>query len=151
MATEDLDQPTVDFVIIADRAEVVNGKLYMMGGGWDRLSVPDFTQPQSISVAIGILVPWNATNQTHSLAVRVETQDAEELAAMGLNFTTGRPPILGQAESQRVILAFQLAIRLPGPGTYVVKALINDRESKTAVFYSALSPQQPTAGARPSG
>src|SRR3990172_4325763 len=119
------DKPTVDFLILADRAEAVNGKLYVMGGAWDRMYVPDFSQQQSISIATGILVPWNATNNNHSLAIRLETQDANELAALSLNFKAGRPPLLGQAESQRVVLAFQFAIRLPGPGTYVVKALIN--------------------------
>lgn len=150
MVINQTDQPTVDFLIIADRAEVVNGKLYMMGGGWDRLYVVDFTQQQSISIATAILVPWNATNQIHSLAIRIETQDANELAALGLNFNTGRPPTLGQAESQRVVLAFQLAIRLPAPGTYVIKALINDEESKKTIFYAQLLPAPPTAIVPPS-
>ena len=144
------DKPTVDFLILADRAEAVNGKLYVMGGGWDRMYVPDFSQQQSISIATGILVPWNATNNNHSLAIRLETQDANELAALSLNFKAGRPPLLGQAESQRVVLAFQLAIRLPGPGTYVVKALINNEESKKAIFYAQMLPTPPTAMLRPS-
>lgn len=149
MPTENLSQPTVDFLILADRAEAVNGKLYMMGGGWDRLYVVDFGTPQSISVAMGILVPWNATNVNHSLAIRVQTADANELVGLGLNFNTGRPPTLGQAESQRIVLAFQLAIRLPGPGTYEIRALINDSESKKAVFYANLLPT-PTAAVPPS-
>lgn len=145
MAINQIDQPTIDFLIIADRAEAVNGKLYMMGGGWDRLWVVDFAQPQSISIATAILVPWNATNQMHSLAIRIETQDANELAALGLNFNTGRPPILGAAESQRIVLAFQLAIVLPAPGTYVIKAFINDQESKKTLFYAQPLPAPPTA------
>ncbi|MBI2908310.1 MAG: hypothetical protein HYX92_11735 [Chloroflexi bacterium] len=143
------DQPSVDFLMLADRAEAINGKIYMMGGGWDRLYVPDFAQHQSISIATGILVPWNATNRTHSLALRVETQDATELAALGLNFNAGRPPLLGQGESQRVVLAFQLSIRLPAPGTYVVKALVNDAESKRTVFHAQALPKPPATMAPP--
>ena len=144
MATNPSDhQPKVDFVILADRAEAVNGKLYMMGGGWDRMWVADFAQPQSISMAIGILVPWNATNQPHHLTIRMESQDAIELATLGLNFNAGRPATLGQAESQRITLAFQAAIPLPGPGTYVIKALINDVESKQTVFYVQTLPTPP--------
>ena len=151
MATNHTDhQPHVDFVILADRAEAVNGKLYMMGGGWDRMWVADFAQPQSISMALGILVPWNATNQLHKLMIRVESQDAIELATLGLNFNTGRPPTLGQAESQRITLAFQAAIPLPGPGAYVIKALINDVESKQTVFYVQPLPTPPVVVTPPS-
>ena len=31
------EQVEVDFLQLADRAEVLEGKLYMMGGAWDRL------------------------------------------------------------------------------------------------------------------
>ncbi|MCL4370384.1 MAG: hypothetical protein M1380_05700 [Chloroflexi bacterium] len=145
MSTQELDQPSVDFLILADRAEAVNGKLYMMGGGWDRISVADFSQPQTLSLAMGILVPWNATNTNHNLAVRIETQDATELVAMGLSFNAGRPPTLRPAESQRLVLAFQLALTLPAPGTYVVSALIGDHECKRVVFYALMLPTIPTA------
>ena len=30
----------VDWLILADSAQVTGGKLYMLGGGWDRLTVP---------------------------------------------------------------------------------------------------------------
>jgi len=29
----------LDFLILADRAEAVNGKLYLLGGAWDRLGL----------------------------------------------------------------------------------------------------------------
>lgn len=143
MATSPTDNPRVDFVILADRAEAVNGKLYMMGGAWDRMWVADFAQQQFLSIATGIVVPWNATNQPHKLTIRVETQDANEIATLSLNFNAGRPPFLGHAESQRIPLAFQLAIRLPEPGAYVIKAFIDDYESNKTVFYVQLLPTPP--------
>ncbi|MBI4317412.1 MAG: hypothetical protein HY675_02890 [Chloroflexi bacterium] len=147
---ESLNNPTVDFLILADRAEAVNGKLYMMGGGWDRLFVVDFGQPRSISVGVGILIPWNATNVNHTLSIRAETQDGDELAALTLNFKVGRPSVLGQGESQRIPLGLELPTRLPGPGTYVIKAFIDDIEQKHVVFYATLIPA-PTAKMPPSG
>ena len=149
MPTENSNEPTVDFLILADRAEAVNGKLYMMGGGWDHLYVVDFGQAQSVSFGMGILIPWNATNVNHSLAIKVEGQDGNELATLSLNFNTGRPPTLGQCESQKVVLAFQLGLNLPGPGTYVIKAFINNTEKGKAVFYANLLPA-PTAAVPPS-
>jgi hypothetical protein len=144
MPVENDGQPTVDFLILADRAEAVNGKLYMMGGGWDRLYLAEFGQPQPISIGIGILVPWLATNMNHNLAIRIDNQDGGEIASLTLSFNTGRPPILGQAETQRIVLAFQLAPQLPAPGSYQVKSFINDQESKTVVFYANQLPTPPT-------
>ena len=142
------ESPSVDFLILADRAESLNGKVYMMGGGWDRLYVPDFAQPQSISIAVGILVPWNATNQNHSLTGRIEDDDGQEITNWSLSFNAGRPPLLVTGQQQRVILAFQVAIILPGLGTYAVIALINDNESKRAAFYAQLLPPPPVAPQR---
>ena len=46
---DQLDQkPTIDFLLIADRAEVVSGKLYMMGGAWDHITITDLGQPVMI-------------------------------------------------------------------------------------------------------
>lgn len=150
MPTQSLNEPMVDFLILADRAESVNGKLYMMGGGWDRLLVADFTQAQPISIGMGIMVPWNATNMGHTLVVRVESQDGTELAMLTLGFNAGRPPTLGQGESQKIVLAFQIGLLLPGPGAYVIRAFIDDHErSGRTVFYANLLPGPRAVSPRP--
>jgi Family of unknown function (DUF6941) len=139
---DDLNRPSVDFLILADRAEVLNGKLYMMGGGWDRLNVGDFGKQQTIGIAVGLQIPWHATNQQHQLNVRIESIDNIELFTAQLGFTPGRPPVLRAAEAQRVIFAFAAALTLPGPGTFTVKAIVNDvpdRRGET-FFNVALAP-----------
>ncbi len=47
------------------RAEAVNGKLYMMGGAWDGIYLRSMADPASFSIAVGIVVPWHATNVEH--------------------------------------------------------------------------------------
>ncbi len=133
---ENSNEPWVDFLILADKAEAVNGKLYMMGGGWDRLYVVDFAQPQRISIGLAIIVPWNATNANHTLSIRAETQDGSELAAFTLTFKAGRSPELGQGDAQRIPLGLELLAPLPGPGTYVIKAFIHDQEEGRVVFHA---------------
>ncbi|MEX2081352.1 MAG: hypothetical protein WEC33_07020, partial [Dehalococcoidia bacterium] len=124
--TPDVGGLDVDFLILADRAEAVNGKLYMMGGGWDRIWVPDFAKPHPLSIAVGVVVPWSATNEKHSLSVRVEANDGQELATYAVQFTTGRPPFLREAQSQRIILSFHGELTLPSPGTYAVRGIIDN-------------------------
>jgi len=65
--------------MLADRVEAINGKLYAMGGAWDRMFVPDVKNPTTISFAAVILVPWNATNQQHSVNLSVEDTDGHNV------------------------------------------------------------------------
>ena len=48
-------------LLLCDFAEAVNGKLYVMGGGWNILFAPG--QPVTMSVAAVLAVPWDRTNQ----------------------------------------------------------------------------------------
>ena len=141
----ELTDPHIEFLILADRAEVLNGKLYMMGGSWDRLSIGDFSQPQTLSVAVGIVIPWHATNEPHRLQVFVDAADGQEVAMLArVDFTPGRPPILKAAEAQKVTFALTALLVIPGPGTYIVRAVMNDdnaNQGKT-FFHATLSQNQ---------
>src|SRR5206468_8578750 len=47
-----------DFLIIADGAQVADGKLYLLGGAWNRLALPQFPGSAPIAVALGLMVGW---------------------------------------------------------------------------------------------
>ncbi len=83
-------------MMLADAAQEVNGKLYVLGGGW---SVTGPVLPP-MALALKLDVPWSAANQPHEFQlllvdadghpVRVEGQDGEVRA--GGTFEVGRPP-----------------------------------------------------------
>ncbi len=96
--------------MLADRVEAINGKLYAMGGAWDRMFVPDVKNPTTISFAAVILVPWNATNQQHSVNLSVEDTDGHNVGfTIEVGFNAGRPPWPAQGEAQRVVIAIPAA------------------------------------------
>jgi hypothetical protein len=140
-------KPTIDFLITADRAEAINGKLYLMGGAWDRLWVGDFTKPQSVSFAVGIVVPWNSTNEEHALTVRLVDQDEVEIANVRANFAVGASAQVRRSESQRATVAVQIQAQLKGPGTYKLIGMIDDdpENCHQSVFYASerSAPQAP--------
>jgi len=131
--------PKVEFLLLADRAEAINGKLYLMGGAWDRMWVADFAQPQSVSFAVGLLVPWSATHEEHRLSIRITGDDETEVANVQVGFRAGASAQMQRTESQRVAMAFQVQPKLQRPGTYMVRAMIDDDSSPTnareTVFY----------------
>ena len=48
--------PEVDYLLLADRAEVVNNKLYVMGGGWDQANASKFPHTLAVGVAVGLRI-----------------------------------------------------------------------------------------------
>ncbi len=129
--------PEIDFLILADAAEAVNGKLYMLGGGFDRFLVQDFNEPVTFCVALGVVIPWAATNVLHQVSIVLQTQDGQKLEPeMGVAFNAGRPPQAGHGESFRATITARLGTKLPGPGAYVLVADLPGSRTKRTVFYA---------------
>lgn len=146
-----LEQNEIDFLILADKAEVINGKLYMMGGGWDRRRVSDFSRPTSINLAVGVLVPWNLTNEDHQVHIKLEHEDGTVIKPeVKGNFRMGRPAHATRGQQFRALVAVEGHWLLPQPGTYRVVSSIGDSAPKKAVFFAeqadAQAPLAPQGG-----
>lgn len=81
-------------MLLADSAQAVGGKLYILGGGW---SVTSPGVPSSI--AVYIQVPWDQTDDQHRFRLELLTSDGDpvpdesgNLVAIEGDFQTGRPP-----------------------------------------------------------
>lgn len=143
----ELNAPTVEFFILADHAEAVNGKLYLMGGGWDRVLVPDFSQPVTMSFALGVVVPWHATNVRHTIQLAIEDLDRRRPVDFGLDagFVAGRPPLLAEeADTQRILLAVsRVPVKFDQPGAYQAVARIVGGHERRARFRLVALPSVP--------
>lgn len=126
-------------MLLCDYAEELGGKLYIMGGGWARLFTPN--QPTNMALAIKMLVPWNETNRTHNIGVRLVTQDQypvqneqeQDIQLIG-EMEVGRPP--GMRPGSRIDVP--LALRFQGisldPGVYKWEFLVNGEVLESTVF-----------------
>lgn len=117
----------IEWLILADFAEIINNKLYLQGGGWDRLTVnTGFPLKRSVGVAASVRVPWTDTNQEGHVRVAVVSQDGVELAHFDGRFKVGRPADHPEGADQRVQIAGSFNLELKEPGIYVVTAHINE-------------------------
>jgi hypothetical protein len=128
-----------DYLILADRAEAVNGKLYMVGGGWDRLGLTNLPGTADFDVAAGVLVGYNETNQPRRLELVLEDEDNQVvLGPIAAQFELGRPAGMKQGQSQR----FQVVIRgpfpLPKPGAYHWVLVLDGERKMTTAFWADL-------------
>ncbi len=85
-------------VLLCDAAQEVNGKLYILGGGWSVTGPGPFQS----ALAMKFEVPWDQANRPHELNIHLVDEDgaavrapgpagAQEVRIQG-QFEVGRPP-----------------------------------------------------------
>jgi hypothetical protein len=115
-------------LLLCDFAEAVNGKLYVMGGGWNILFAPG--QPVTMSVAAVVAVPWDRTNQSYELGLELLTDDGGPVEIEGHRvavtgeFELGRPPGIKAGSSQNAPFVWTFAGLVLDPGGYEWKLTI---------------------------
>ncbi len=131
-----VERPEIEFLLLADHAESVNGKLYLMGGGWDRRAVVDFRQPQVFSVAVAILIPWNDTNRPIPFSLTVRDVDGADVAKpIQTQVVLGRPANATPGQKLRYQLAVNYQLVVLRAGQYVVEARSADASAKRVSFF----------------
>jgi hypothetical protein len=129
----------LDWLILADAAQTVGGKLYLLGGGWDSLIVNTLPAQQVVAIAVGIEVKWTETNEQHKVELHMEDQDGNQLMKIEGAFEVGRPPGIAPGQSQRFQLAVPTPITFNQLGTYVVKVLFPDEKTRELTEQSRTS------------
>ncbi|MEO8092082.1 MAG: hypothetical protein ABI726_05170 [bacterium] len=155
---EDPNELQIDFMFLADKAEALNGKLYVMGGGWDRIFAPRLPGPLPvpISIATSILVPWNLTNRRFKLILELTDADGNRIAlapdheVFTVDFEVGRPAGLTPGAPQRTVLTFTLnpGLQFEKEGRYSFHGTVDGKELKRVNFDLApvgSSPGRPAA------
>ena len=116
----------VEFVVLADRAEVLGGKLYLMGGGFDRVGLVQIPGPAQFDVAVSVLVDYHETNVQHSFELGCVDPDGHAvLEPMRGALEVGRPPGMTAGSSQRAMIVLRGPFQFPAPGEYAWNASVD--------------------------
>ena len=108
---------------LADSAELVQGKIYALGIGWNLIWTRQFpvVHPR-VALGITVHVPYTATNQMHRVEIRLEDEDGnarqigmapgpdgapQPTTKLEAQFNIGRPPLLPPGDEQIAPLAVQ--------------------------------------------
>jgi hypothetical protein len=134
----------IDYLILSDSAQAVNGKLYLLGGGWTHTlrlvpQDPALTPlPSQFAVAVGLLVGWNEGNDPLQMRVTLEDADARNtFIEVGAQLVTGRPPQATAGADLKAVMAIPITIVLPQQGQYCIRAQVTNRgetNERTAEF-----------------
>ena len=125
----------VEWLILADYVEIIGGKLYLMGGGWDVLTVnAAFPLARPVGLAAAFSVAWDETNQLHRVEIEFQTDDGQSVGNVRAQFEVGRPAGVKAGQDQRFQLAANVPLSLTAPGTYVIIARIEGQEQRRVPF-----------------
>jgi hypothetical protein len=127
-------------LMLADSAQAVDGKLYILGGAWNLLRFPEFPAQLMVGIAVAIDVDWNETNRRHHLEVHFEDADGKAMAPnIGADFEAGRPPGVVPGADLRIVFAVNGPLAIPGAGTYSAVASVAGTELARARFQAVLA------------
>jgi len=125
----------VEWLILSDFAQIIGDKLYLQGGGWDKLTInSSFPVEWNVGLAASFTVPWNETHQQTTVEIEVQTDDGASVAKIEGQFKVGRPADIPQGQTQRTQVAGNLRIRLDKPGTYAIVARLEGEERSRTHF-----------------
>jgi hypothetical protein len=124
----------VDYLLLADHAAVAEGKLYLAGGGWDRITPPGLPHSMVIGIAVGIRVPYTETDDAHSVRIVVERGgDAVPLVQIQGDLEVGRPPG-SRGRDVLVPMAFNVPVTFEAADDLVLVASVDGREARRYPF-----------------
>lgn len=135
------DRVSLEWLILADSAQVVGNKLFLAGGGWDLLTVnAEFPIDQIIGIAASFAIPWNETNQPHLAEISILDEDGNAaIATIGHQFEVGRPPGIPAGSTQRTQVAGTMVVRIGHSGSYSIRCQIDGEEQHQRAMFRVVA------------
>jgi hypothetical protein len=131
----EFDVPVVDAILLlADSAQVADGKLFVLGGGLAAIG----PQPQPVALALLIQVPWDRANLPHDWSVELLDEDGvpvlhDDVPVMvSGQFEAGRPAGLLPGTPLPVPIAINFSALPVTPGRRFLWRLAVDGTSEAA-------------------
>ena len=135
------DNVTIEWLILADAAQITGNKLYLLGGGWDAITIGQgFPVDHNMAVALAIRIPWAETNQRHNFEIEFITEDGQSLTKINGQIEAGRPGSLKPGQDQRSQIAINVGLRLEGPNSFGVIGRIDGVEQARTGFSVVAGP-----------
>ncbi|MGH8911843.1 MAG: DUF6941 family protein [Acidimicrobiia bacterium] len=119
-------EPSVDIALLADAVQASRGKLFVLGGGWDVLTVRSLpARHPSMGIGLRVRVPWGWPGDVVRLDVELQDQDGKSILPGSLSapVPVRRPDHLPEGQDVTLVRALtftNVIFRTEGAYSFVI-------------------------------
>jgi hypothetical protein len=120
---------TLEWLILADAAEVIGNRLYLMGGGLERAKIhTQLPVAQHMGIAVALRLSSQELGQTHEFVLDIQSPQGKWLASFEADFEVKATSKEATADEMRWQFATSVDLSLDAVGKYLVLVFINGQE-----------------------
>jgi hypothetical protein len=137
----------VDTALLCEAATVREGLLYVLGGGIQRIALPQYPAVMPLTIALRIMLHRTELDNPHELQIRLLEEDGDEVVRVGMGFGIGDASDLPAGEEAAIAVPWNFPGRpqLPHPGRYSLEILIDDHHQASVSFKAEQGEAPPNA------
>lgn len=112
----------IEYALLADAAQAVGGKVFVLGGGWNLFRAANYPAPVHLAVAIGLAFTSDEVGVKYPLNVVIADEAGVPIIPeMKGQVETGQlAPDVPKTASVKIPVAINVNISLPHPGAYAI-------------------------------
>ena len=139
MALVPSDEIEADALFLSNAAELREGMLFVLGGGWTRCwpapGQQEYPYERPVSVSALIRIPWSKTNEQHAFQVRAVDGEMNNVSPVADGqFSIGRPADLRPGMSQIVPISLTFPVKIESAGIFNVELSVDGRVIRSIAF-----------------
>lgn len=128
----------IEYALLADAAQAIGGKIFVLGGGWNLFRSPNYPAPVQFAVAIGLGFTSDEVGIVYPLNIAIADESGVPIVPeMKGQVETGQPaPDVPKTASVKIPVAININMSLPHPGTYGI--VVTAGSSTTQLSFEAI-------------
>ncbi len=128
----------IEYAVLADAAQAVGGKMFILGGGWNVFRVANYPAPVQLAVAVGLGFTSNEVGIKYPLSLVIADEAGVPIVPeMKGQVETGQPASdTPKGLSVKVPVAINMNLAVPRPGRYGIVVTVGS--SKAQLSFDAI-------------
>ncbi len=128
----------IEYAVLADAAQAVGGKIFILGGGWNVYRAASYPAPVQLAVAIGLGFAGTEIGLRYPVKIVIADEAGIPVVPeMNGQIETGQlSPDLPEGLPVKVPVAWNVSFAVPRPGRYGIVIVVGSEQ--TALSFDAI-------------
>ena len=124
----------IEWLILTDSAQIVDGKLFLLGGGWNQLTAPSLPTRQTAALAGSILLEEGELGRSHTLNIRIVMDDGASFVTFTTQFEASPSALSAKEIPPRFQITVLLGMEPQKTGVYTIIAEVPGAAQRRSAF-----------------